>query len=49
MNGIKMIIDDYISSPGWRTAALTVLYLGIFVIFMMGTTAIIVIHKPVEY
>jgi len=48
-NGIKMIIDDYITSHGWRLAALTVLYVGMFVVFMMGTTAIIVIHKPVVY
>ncbi len=49
MNGIKTIINDYVTSPGWRVAALTVLYVGIFVIFMLGTIAIIVIHKPVEY
>lgn len=48
MNGIKMIIDDYITSRGWRMAALTVLYVGVFGIFIIGTTAIIVIHKPVE-
>ncbi|HKJ68101.1 MAG TPA: succinate dehydrogenase, hydrophobic membrane anchor protein [bacterium] len=49
MNGIKMIIDDYVIVPGWRIAALTVLYTGIFAIFMLGAVAIIVIHKPVEY
>jgi len=48
MSGIKMIIDDYITSRAWRLAALTVLYIGVFTIFILGTTAIIVIHKPVE-
>ncbi len=49
MNGIKMIIDDYITIPGWRIAAITVLYTGVFAIFILGAVAIIVIHKPVEY
>jgi len=49
MNGVKMVIDDYITAQGWRVAALTLLYAGIFLLFMMGTVAIIVIHKPVEY
>lgn len=48
-NGIKMIIDDYITNQAWRLIALTILYIGIFAVFMMGTTAIIVIHKPVDF
>jgi len=48
-NGLKMIIDDYITHNGWRVAITTVMYLFLFAIFLLGTTAIIVIHKPVEY
>ncbi len=35
-NGVRVILDDYIHSQGWRVIAKTALYVVIFVLLVLG-------------
>ncbi|HOP80287.1 MAG TPA: succinate dehydrogenase, partial [Armatimonadota bacterium] len=35
-NGMRILVDDYIRPKGWRTFALTSLYIVVFLLFAVG-------------
>lgn len=40
-NGLRVVIEDYIGSPGVRTAVKSVLYTVTFILMIMGTAVIV--------
>jgi succinate dehydrogenase / fumarate reductase membrane anchor subunit len=36
-NGVRIVLDDYIRSPGWSVFAKAILYLFAFVVFVLGS------------
>ena len=44
-NGLRIIIDDYVRAPGWRTAAKVTLYTLTGLLMIMGT-AVLVTFDP---
>lgn len=40
-NGLRVVIDDYVKSPGKRTAIKTILYTSTAVLLIMGTAVLI--------
>lgn len=40
-NGMRVIVDDYARSPGWRVFFLTTLYAVTFVLLVMGTFVVV--------
>jgi succinate dehydrogenase / fumarate reductase, membrane anchor subunit len=44
-NGLRIVVDDYVRSPGKRTTIKSALYLATFVLLIMGT-AVIVTFDP---
>ncbi len=40
VNGIRTLVDDYISSRGWRLASLSSLYVVSFIILALGSLVI---------
>lgn len=45
-NGVRGMIDDYLHAPGWRTVAVSGLYLVTFVVFMAGTVVLFTFQPP---
>lgn len=41
MNGVRVVADDYIHSPGWRTVVGTLIWLGTFVFLVIGAQVIL--------
>jgi len=35
-NGIRIVLDDYVHSQGWRTLAKSILYITSFIIIVLG-------------
>jgi succinate dehydrogenase / fumarate reductase membrane anchor subunit len=44
--GIKMVVDDYVRSNGWRIFWLAVLYTFAFFLFVMGTITVVSFQVP---
>lgn len=44
-NGVRVVLDDYVRSPGWRVMAKTVLYVAAFVIIILGSY-VVMTFKP---
>ena len=40
VNGIRTLVDDYISARGWRLVSLASLYVGSFIILALGSLVI---------
>ena len=36
-NGVRIVMDDYIRSQGWRVLAKSILYLVVFVVLILGS------------
>jgi succinate dehydrogenase / fumarate reductase membrane anchor subunit len=46
VNGVRTLVDDYISARGWRVASLASLYVVSFIILVLGSL-IILTFQPV--
>lgn len=46
LNGLRMVIDDYVHRKGWRVVTLTTLALVGFVLLTMGTQIILTFEAP---
>jgi len=46
LNGLRMVIDDYVHRRGWRVVTLTALALVGFVLLAMGTQIILTFEAP---
>ena len=46
-NGVRIAIDDYVRSPGWRLVAQSVNWVLMAIILMLGTTIVLVFQPPV--
>ncbi len=46
LNGLRMVIDDYVHRKGWRAVTLTALALVGFVLLAMGTQIILTFEAP---
>ncbi len=46
LNGLRMVIDDYVHRKGWRVVTLTALALVGFVLLTMGTQIILTFEAP---
>ncbi len=44
MNGLRIVIDDYVRSQAWRIRILSLLGLLVLVLFMVGTVTLITFH-----
>jgi succinate dehydrogenase / fumarate reductase membrane anchor subunit len=42
MNGVRVVADDYIHSPGWRTVVAALIWLTTFVFLVVGAEVILV-------
>lgn len=42
MNGVRVVADDYIHSPGWRTVAAVLIWMATFVFLVVGAEVILV-------
>jgi len=40
-NGLRTVLDDYIHRPAWRALAQAALYLGVFLVLVIGTFTIL--------
>ncbi len=40
MNGLRVVADDYIHSPGWRAVTMIVLYTTTFVFLVIGSQVV---------
>jgi succinate dehydrogenase / fumarate reductase membrane anchor subunit len=46
-NGLRIIIDDYVRSPGRRTAVKAILYTATFSLLIMGTAVLVTFNPTV--
>jgi succinate dehydrogenase / fumarate reductase membrane anchor subunit len=44
MNGLRIVIDDYVRSPAWRIRIESLLGFLVLVLFMLGTVTLITFH-----
>lgn len=40
VNGLRVVIDDYVHAPGWRVLAMSALWVFFFVFILIGTLTI---------
>lgn len=45
MNGLRVVIDDYVRSRGWRLSLQSLLAIVTLVFFMLGTITLIIFHN----
>lgn len=45
MNGLRIVIDDYVHTPGWRLSLQSLLVIVALVFFMLGTITLITFHS----
>jgi succinate dehydrogenase / fumarate reductase membrane anchor subunit len=45
LNGLRVMVDDYVRSRGWRLAAQSIVALTAVTFWLMGTMTIITFHK----
>src|SRR5579864_8940149 len=45
MNGLRIVIDDYVHSRGWRLSLQSLLGLTTLIFFMLGTITLITFHS----
>jgi succinate dehydrogenase / fumarate reductase membrane anchor subunit len=45
MNGLRVVVDDYVHSRGWRLSLQSLLAIVTLVFFMLGTITLIVFHS----
>jgi succinate dehydrogenase / fumarate reductase membrane anchor subunit len=45
-NGLRIIIEDYVHSPAWRTTIKAALYTLTFVLMVMGTAVVVTFKAP---
>ena len=45
-NGMRVIIDDYVRSPGWRLAAQTVLWATVIFMLILGSLTLLTFQPP---
>jgi succinate dehydrogenase / fumarate reductase membrane anchor subunit len=46
LNGLRILVDDYIHSKGWRIVSLSTLYTIAFVFFALGALVILTFQVP---
>lgn len=46
VNGLRIVIDDYVHSRGWRLTLLSAAGLLLLAFFMLGTITLITFHAP---
>lgn len=46
VNGLRTVVNDYISARGWRVASLASLYMLGFVLLALGSLAILTFRPP---
>lgn len=46
VNGVRTVVNDYISARGWRVASLASLYMLGFVLLALGSLAILTFRAP---
>lgn len=44
MNGLRVVVDDYVRSRGWRLALQSLLGVTTLIFFMLGTITLIIFH-----
>lgn len=47
LNGLRVVVDDYVHARGWRLAAVAALYVAAFLFLVIGSVAIIT-FQPVQ-
>ena len=47
MNGLRIVVDDYVRTRGWRLTLLSVVGVVTFVFFLLGTITLITFHPVV--
>jgi succinate dehydrogenase / fumarate reductase membrane anchor subunit len=46
LNGVRVMVDDYVSSRGWRVVSLASLYVLGFIFLALGSLVILTFHPP---
>jgi len=46
MNGLRILIDDYIHAQGWRILSLSALYTVTFIFLALGALVILTFQVP---
>ncbi len=41
LNGVRVVADDYIHSPGWRTLVAALIWLALLVFLVIGTQVVV--------
>jgi succinate dehydrogenase / fumarate reductase, membrane anchor subunit len=45
MNGLRIVVDDYVHTPGWRLSLQSFLAIVTLTLFMLGTITLITFHS----
>jgi succinate dehydrogenase / fumarate reductase membrane anchor subunit len=45
-NGVRMLIEDYVRSSGWRTLAVSALYTVVFLLLFFGAIVMLTFRPP---